>query len=140
MANVFYSRDCEKTPDSVAVLHDTFLKLGRGDVLIVPDVTHLAARWPDLRMMLDALAGAGVKLAVRRSSRQADEPVETWAKRDLRRAATERAMIRGAYVIGRPKAADAMLARKLRADGIANEMIASVLGVSPRTVARYVAG
>jgi len=141
MARVHYSRDCEPSSDSDAELRHILVRLNRGDILVCPSVDHLAHHWAGLESILTLLAERGVTLALRHSSRQPDEPVEVWAKRDLKRAAVARAHARGAYadIPGRPKKGDPELAVKLNAAGVGPETIADVLAVSTRTVARYLA-
>jgi DNA invertase Pin-like site-specific DNA recombinase len=64
---------------------------------------------------------------------------ETAFKRDLKRAGAARAAARGAYrtCSGRPKKADRALAVKLHASGLPANTIADLLGVSERTIQRY---
>jgi hypothetical protein len=140
MARIFYSRDCERIPGGAGELYDIIVhRLRGGDVLVVPDVSHICKRWYDLRMIIDCLAGKGVVLSPQFTDRRAGESAEAGFKHDLRRAATERAKASGSYSAneGRPQKADPALARKLKDSGVPDEMIATTLGVSPRTVSRY---
>lgn len=90
MAKFFYSRDCEKTPGSVAELYDVFLKLRGGDILEVPSVDHLCDRWHDLHAILGCLEGTGVTLSVQRTAGKRGAPPEVGFKRDLRRGSAAR--------------------------------------------------
>jgi DNA invertase Pin-like site-specific DNA recombinase len=135
MPKFYYSRDLESSPKSVAKLHDLFLKISGGDVLTVPSIDHLAERWADLYLILDCLAGKGVILRPLHTSGRRGEPPEVGFKRDLRRAATERARVRGSYLkcTGRPSI-DRAKARQLRDGGMKPADIAAELGAGKSAV------
>jgi DNA invertase Pin-like site-specific DNA recombinase len=139
MARNHYSRDVEASPDANVELRNILVRLNRGDILVVPDVGHLARRWADLQTILSFLADKGVLVSPRHTSLASGELPEVAFKRDLRRFAVDRARARGAYEqnAGRPKKADPALARKLNDSGVPFEIIVTTLGVSPRTLHRY---
>jgi DNA invertase Pin-like site-specific DNA recombinase len=139
MAREHYSRDCEQSSDSDVELQHILRRLSRGDILVVPSIEHLSRRWPAVREILTFLEDRGVILAPRLTSLKPGEMPEVAFRRDLKRAASARAAARGAYAgnSGRPVKGDRTLAVKLHAAGIAPETIADVLGVSARTVSRY---
>lgn len=139
MTKFFYSRDCEKAPGSVAELYDIFLKLRGGDTLEIPSVDHLCDRWHDLHAILGCLEGTGVTLSVQHTVGKRGAPPEVGFKRDLRRAAAQRARAAGAYANnkGRPQKADAARVRQLSAAGTSIDTIAFMCGVAPITIRRY---
>jgi DNA invertase Pin-like site-specific DNA recombinase len=138
---LFYSKDCEPTPGSHVERDHAIGRAKPGDVLVIPSIDHLGSNPPEVETNLTYLAEKKVTLAVRQSSRKPDEPLQVWVRRDLRRAAYDRAAARGSYstCTGRPPKADHELAVKLHAAGIAPEQIAAVLDVSERTIWRYLA-
>jgi hypothetical protein len=79
----------------------------------------------------------GITLSPRYTDRRPGESAEQGFRHDIKRAAVERAKARGAYTVGCPKKADPLLAQELRDAGADVEMIATTLGVSERTVFRY---
>jgi DNA invertase Pin-like site-specific DNA recombinase len=83
MARVRYSRDVEPSPDSDTELRHILVRLTRGDTLVCSHVTDLSRDWAGLQSILSHFAERGIALVIRHSSRQPDEPVEVWAKRDL---------------------------------------------------------
>lgn len=136
-----YSRDVEASPDSDAELQHILRRLGRGDILVIPSIDHLGNRWPAVQEVLRFLEDKGVVLAPRLTSIRPGELPETAFKRDLKRAGAARAAACGAYqgCSGRPKKADRELTAKLHAAGLQAEAIADLLGVSERTIHRYLA-
>ena len=139
MARIFYSRDCEQSPDSNVELTHVLGRLNRGDALIVPSIDHLGHRWSAVREVLRFLEDRGVILAPRITSIRPGEPPELAFRRDLKRVQTDRAHARGAYArnTGRPRKGNPTLARRLKDSGVPFEMIVTVLGVTPRTLHRY---
>ncbi len=137
MARIFYSRDSERIPGGAGELYDIIVhRLKAGDVLIIPSVDHLCKRWRDLFAILDCLAGKGVILRPLHTSGRRGEPPEVGFKRDLRRAATQRARATGSYkrCTGRPRSVDREAIRRLSAAGLKPDDIAAELGVGKTSV------
>jgi DNA invertase Pin-like site-specific DNA recombinase len=136
MAKHFYSRDSERIPGGAGELYDIVVhRLKSGDTLIVPTVAHLCKRWRDLAAILDVLASKGVTLIPQYTAGRRGEPPEVGFKRDLRRAATERARVNGSYkrCTGRPSI-DRAKARELHASGMRPADIAAELGAGKSAV------
>jgi Homeodomain-like domain len=129
MAKYFYSRD-----SGSAELDKIFSQLKGGDVLTVPSVDHLCTRWRELSLFLFSLESIGATLAV---ENQRGASIEGF-RRDLRRAAVQRAKARGSYanIKGRPRKADDDVILELADLGNSIEAISAICSVSPRTVYR----
>lgn len=137
MGKIRYDRGLEKVPGERGdLLRDIIAKLGRGDVLIVPDVSHLADDMDSLRLILSIMDRHGFKLIPEYTARQPGESVEDGFKRDLKRAATKRAKARNAYTIGRKREHSPELVRSLKRGGSTVAEIATMLNVTERTVYR----
>jgi hypothetical protein len=131
----FYSRpDSEVEPGRV--LLDIYDKLRPGDVLEIPDVSHVALSWNVLAMVLFLFEEKGAILKPLRIGGFKGDPIEVRFKADLRRAATVRARARGAYrtCTGRPRRVDRLEVRRLRDSGMTPAEIAAQLGAGKSAV------
>ena len=125
----FYSRpDSEVEPGRV--LLDIYDRLGAGDVLETPGVSHLALSWNVLAMVIYLFETKGAILKPLHVGGNPGDPIEDRFRADLRRAATERARARGAYrtCTGRPRRIDRAEVRRLRAEGMTAAEIARRVG------------
>jgi DNA invertase Pin-like site-specific DNA recombinase len=123
------------------VLLELIGRLRQGDVLIVPNVTHLAYTLRALRAIIKALEIKGAKLDVLRSSGKRGAPDDKRFEVDIRHSAIVRAKARGAYSgnKGRPVTVDVEVVRKLKDDGLNPSAIAAQLRIGRASVYRALA-